>query len=208
MKKTLSQNLWLNRQNKDYFFQKSKKDGYRSRAAYKLLELDKKFKLLKNKSRVVDLGSSPGSWTQVATKIVSNLGIVISIDQNKMDTIENSFFIQSDIKDLLKEENNILKNGLFDLILSDMAPSSTGHKFTDQSKAEFLSFLALEFSKKFLKKGGNFVCKFIRGAGEKAFLIDAKKYYKEVKICKPKASRKDSKEIYIVGLGFSNLHES
>ena len=158
---------------------------------------------------MVDLGASPGSWTQVASKIIHRKsGIVISVDQNKMDSIENSFFIQSDIKKLLKKENNVLKNKLFDLILSDMAPNSTGHRFTDQSKAEFLSFLALEFSIKFLEIGGNFVCKFIRGAGEEFFLIEVKKYYKKVKVFKPKASRKESKEIYIVGLGFSNLHES
>tara|TARA_B100000686_G_C16578267_1_gene856724 strand:- start:352 stop:981 length:630 start_codon:yes stop_codon:yes gene_type:complete len=209
MKKTNSQHLWLNRRDKDCFFKKSKKEGYRSRAAYKLLEINKKYKLINSNSKVIDLGSSPGSWTQVVSNIINDKkGQVISIDQKKMDPIENNFFLLSDIKRLLEEEKSFLKTKYYDLILSDMAPNSVGHKFTDQSRAETISYLALEFTKKYLRYGGNFVCKFIRGEGEKKFINDTKLYFCKTKIYKPAASRKESKEIYLIGLGFNNLHKS
>ena len=206
MKKSQSQNNWLRRQEKDIYVKLSKVEGYRSRAAYKLLEINKKFNIIKSGLKIVDLGSSPGGWTQVISKLQKNKTIIIAIDKVRMEPIPNCKFILDELENFLSK-NTIIKKNSFDLILSDMAPSTTGHRFTDQAKSEKTCFMALDFSLKYLAFNGNFVCKIIRNPGEKDFLKETKRNFNEVKLFKPGSSRKNSKENYMIALGFNNLHK-
>ena len=206
MKKSVSQNNWLRRQSNDYYFNLAKKERYRSRAAYKLIEINKKYKLISYSSRIIDLGCSPGSWSQVAiSNINKKTNEVISIDIKKMDPLSNCNFILDDIESLLNKKNCFLKYNSYNLILSDMAPNASGHKFTDQAKSDKLSFLALKFSYQYLSDKGNFVCKLFRGGSEKVFIEEAIVKFKKVYLFKPLSSRKESKEIYAICLGFNNL---
>ena len=206
MKRTNSQNIWLKRQKKDLFAKLSKARGYRSRAAYKLIEINKKFKIINQNSKVVDLGASPGGWTQVVAKLQNKKNQIIAIDKKQMEPIESCKFIYDDISNLLKNDETLESNS-FDVILSDMAANSSGHRFTDQANAEKIYYLAQKFALKYLKKNGNFVCKFFRNSLEKTILQNIKQRFSLVKIYKPNSSRKDSKEIYLIAIGFNNLHK-
>ena len=206
MKKTNSQNIWLRRQKKDIFIKLSKAKGYRSRAAYKLLEINKKFNIIKKNSKVIDLGASPGGWTQVIAEIQDNKNEIIAIDKKPMDPIVNCKFIYDDISNFLKS-NETLQGNYFDVILSDMAANFSGHRFTDQVNAEKIYYLAQEFALKYLAPKGNFVCKFFRNSLEKNIVQKIKKNFNMVKTYKPNSSRKDSKEIYLIAIGFNNLHK-
>ena len=206
MKRTNSQNIWLKRQKKDVFVKLSKAKGYRSRAAYKLIEINKKFKIINQNSRVVDLGASPGGWTQVVAELQNKKNQIIAIDKKQMEPIESCKFIYDDISNFLKNDE-ILERNSFDVILSDMAANSSGHRFTDQANAEKIYYLAQKFALKYLKKNGNFVCKFFRNSLEKTILQNIKQKFSLVKIYKPNSSRKDSKEIYLIAIGFNNLHK-
>ena len=206
MKRTNSQNIWLKRQKKDVFVKLSKARGYRSRAAYKLIEINKKFKIINQNSRVVDLGASPGGWTQVVAELQNKKNQIIAIDKKQMEPIESCKFIYDDISNLLKNDETLERNS-FDVILSDMAANSSGHRFTDQANAEKTYYLAQKFALKYLKKNGNFVCKFFRNSLEKTILQNIKQKFSLVKIYKPNSSRKDSKEIYLIAIGFNNLHK-
>ncbi len=206
MKRTNSQNIWLKRQKKDVFVKLSKARGYRSRAAYKLIEINKKFKIINQNSKVVDLGASPGGWTQVVAELQNKKNQIIAIDKKQMEPIESCKFIYDDISNLLKNDETLESNS-FDVILSDMAANSSGHRFTDQANAEKIYYLAQKFALKYLKKNGNFVCKFFRNSLEKTILQNIKQKFSLVKIYKPNSSRKDSKEIYLIAIGFNNLHK-
>ena len=206
MKKSNSQNIWLKRQKKDIFIKLSKAKGYRSRAAYKLLEINQKFRIIKKNSKVIDLGASPGGWTQVVAELQNNKNEIIAIDKKSMDPIVNCKFIYEDISNFLKTNENLQRNN-FDVILSDMAANSSGHRFTDQIHAEKIYYLAKEFALKYLAPKGNFVCKFFRNSLEKNIVQEIKNNFNMVKIYKPNSSRKDSKEIYLVAIGFNNLHK-
>ena len=206
MKRTNSQNIWLKRQKKDVYVKQSKAKGYRSRAAYKLIEINKKFKIINQNSKVVDLGASPGGWTQVVVELQNKKNQLIAIDKKQMEPIEGCKFIYDDILNFLKHDNTLKKN-YFDVILSDMAANSSGHRFTDQANAEKIYYLAQEFAIKYLAKNGSFVCKFFRNSLEKTILQNIKKLFSFVKIYKPNSSRKDSKEIYLIAMGFNNLHK-
>ena len=206
MKRTNSQNIWLKRQKKDVFVKLSKAKGYRSRAAYKLIEINKKFKIINQNSKVVDLGASPGGWTQVVAELQNKKNQIIAIDKKQMEPIESCKFIYDDISNLLKNDETLESNS-FDVILSDMAANSSGHRFTDQANAEKIYYLAQKFALKYLKKNGNFVCKFFRNSLEKTILQNIKQRFSLVKIYKPNSSRKDSKEIYLIAIGFNNLHK-
>ncbi len=205
-KNTHSQNLWLQRKKKDNYFIAAKKEGYRSRAAYKLLEINKKYNLIKKNINVIDLGASPGGWSQVLSHILSNSkSKIYAVDQNNIEPIENVKFIKKKIEDL---DDQFLKNGNLhniSLIVSDLAPNSTGHKFTDQARSEILCYKVLAFSKKCLLKNGNLVCKFLRGEGERKFIEEAKKNFSKVEFFKPQSSRNISKEIYVICISFNNL---
>ena len=206
MKRTNSQNIWLKRQKKDVFVKLSKARGYRSRAAYKLIEINQKFKIINKNSKVIDLGASPGGWIQVVAELQNKKNQIIAIDKKQMEPIESCKFIYDDISNFLKNDE-ILERNSFDVILSDMAANSSGHRFTDQANAEKTYYLAQKFALKYLKKNGNFVCKFFRNSLEKTILQNIKQKFSLVKIYKPNSSRKDSKEIYLIAIGFNNLHK-
>ena len=206
MKRNNSQNIWLKRQKKDVYVKLSKASGYRSRAAYKLIEINEKFKIINQSSKVIDLGASPGGWTQVVLELQNKKNHMIAIDKKNMDPIESCKFICDDISNFLKY-NEVLDRNNFDVILSDMAANFTGHRFTDQANAEKIYYLAQEFAFKYLAPNGVFVCKFFRNSLEKNILLNIKKSFNVVKIYKPNSSRKDSKEIYLVAIGFNNLHK-
>ena len=206
MKRTNSQNIWLKRQTKDIYVKLSKAKGYRSRAAYKLIEINKKFKIINQSSKVIDLGASPGGWTQVVAELQNKKNQIIAIDKKQMEPIESCKFIYNDIANFLKYNETLEKN-YFDVILSDMAANSSGHRFTDHANAEKIYYLAEEFALKYLANNGSFVCKFFRNSLEKTILQNIKKRFNLVKIYKPNSSRKDSKEIYLIAIGFNNLHK-
>jgi 23S rRNA (uridine2552-2'-O)-methyltransferase len=203
-KRTVSSARWLERQLNDPYVAEAKKQGYRSRAAFKLLQLDDKFHVLKEGARVVDLGAAPGGWCQVAVDRVGERGKVIGIDLLPMDPIPGADLIQMDFMtdeapDVLKR---LLDGGLANVVLSDMAASSTGHSQTDHIKIMALAETAYDFAKDVLAKGGAFICKVLQGGATGALLKLLKRDFAEVKHVKPPASRSDSAEIYVVALGF------
>ena len=206
MKRTNSQNIWLKRQKKDVFVKLSKSKGYRSRAAYKLIEINKKFKIINQNSKVIDLGASPGGWTQVVAELQNKKNQIIAIDKKQMEPIDSCKFINDDISNFLQYDETLEKN-YFDVVLSDMAANSSGHRFTDQVNAEKVYNLAQSFALKYLAKNGSFVCKFFRNSLEKTILQNIRKRFSFAKIYKPNSSRKDSKEIYLIARGFNNLHK-
>ena len=206
MTKKKKQSLWLQRNKKDKYSKLSKKQGFRSRSAYKLLEINEKYKIIKKGENVIDLGSYPGGWSQVLASLLSKSDSkIFGIDQNKVMPIKGVYLIQCKIEDFNKSnrtENNIEN---IELIISDMAPNAIGHKFTDQSRANMLCFKSLNFVKENLNEGGNFICKYLRGKDEKSFFSELKKNFSKVEIFKPKASRDISTEIYFICLSFNNL---
>ena len=209
MVKKLSQQLWIKRKEADKYFFSAKANGYRARSVYKLLEINKKFNLIKENISVADLGAAPGSWSQILADILfrkskNSKSKIYAIDINDIKPIENVIIFKKDINEFLTENNSIKAKSL-DLVLSDMAPKATGHRFTDQVRATDLVEKAIVFAQNYLSLNGNFVCKLL-GANTNDNLIKCiKKHYKYVKLFKPKSSMKDSKEIYLVCLGFNNL---
>ena len=198
MKKNKISKNWINKQRRDIYVRQSKIDGYRSRAAYKLIEIDEKFKILKNGISVVDLGAAPGSWSQYASKKIKN-GKIVSIDLKEMENIDNIIQIKGDFT----EENNKSKiKNIFkskvDVVLSDMAANTTGIKNIDTIYTGELSMEAMLFSKEILNNNGKLVSKIFMGSTFNDIITEAKSIFKEVKIFKPKSSRKDSKENYII----------
>jgi len=198
LKKNKISKNWINKQRRDIYVRQSKIDGYRSRAAYKLIEIDEKFKILKNGISVVDLGAAPGSWSQYASKKIKN-GKIVSIDLKEMENIDNIIQIKGDFT----EENNKSKiKNIFkskvDVVLSDMAANTTGIKNIDTIYTGELSMEAMLFSKEILNNNGKLVSKIFMGSTFNDIITEAKSIFKEVKIFKPKSSRKDSKENYII----------
>jgi len=185
---------------KDFYFKKAKEEGYRARSAYKLFELNKKYNLIKRNDRVLDLGCNPGSWLQAASKI-SN-GLVVGVDILPMKEIKNVNFIQANVTD--KKTIDMIKSisNEFDVILSDMAPKTSGIKELDHNKSIYLSEKALEIAENLLVNNGNFLCKVFQGEFFKEFLDNIKKKFEFVKSSKPESSRRESKEIYIIAKGF------
>lgn len=203
-----SSTKWLMRQLNDPFVAKARAEGYRSRAAYKLIELDEKFELLKPGGRIVDLGCAPGGWCQVAVKAVGNKGAVVGIDYLNMDTVAGTHvleldFLDDDAPDRLKE----LLQGEADVVLSDMAAPTTGHKATDHLRIVALADAALDFAMDVLSPGGAFVSKVFQGGAEGDLLNRLKHNFHSVKHAKPKASRQESAEMYVVALGFKGKVE-
>lgn len=201
--RTESSRKWLLRQLNDPYVAAAKEDGYRSRAAYKLLQLDEKYKLLKPNQRIVDLGAAPGGWSQVAVNVIGARGKVIGIDLLPITPMAGAEFIQMDF--LLPEAPDKLKamlKGQADLVLSDMAHSTTGHAGTDHIRVMALAELAAQFAMEVLAEDGAFVCKFFQGGAEKFLLDQLKKHFAKVRHAKPAASRKESSENYLVAQGF------
>ena len=200
-KRTIGSQKWLERQLNDPYVRAAQQQGLRSRAAFKLLELDEKHKLLKPGLRIVDLGAAPGGWTQV---VVQKGGTrVVALDLLPMDALPGAIILQGDFQDPAAEKAVLdALDGPADLVLSDMAPNTTGHNATDHLRIIGLAELALEFALKVLAPGGSFVAKVFQGGTEKELLDQLKRNFSMVKHGKPPASRKDSAELYVVATGF------
>jgi 23S rRNA (uridine2552-2'-O)-methyltransferase len=194
---------WLLRQLNDPYVKKAQAAGYRSRAAFKLTELNERFKLLKPGSRVVDLGAAPGGWTQVALRELGERGQVVALDLLPMDNLAGAIILQGDFQEDATEAAVLAAlGGPADLVLSDMAPNTTGHGPTDHLRIMDLAALALDFAVKVLAPGGAFVAKVFQGGSEKAMLERLRQNFTKVQHAKPPASRKDSSELYVVAMGF------
>ena len=198
MKKNKISKNWVNKQRRDAYVRQSKVDGYRARSAYKLIEIDEKFKIFKGGLSVVDIGAAPGSWSQYASKIVKN-GRLISIDLKKMDPIVNCVQIQGDFtKNETQVEIKKILNVKADVVMSDMAVNTTGIKNLDSIQTGELCKDAMFFAKDILKENGYFISKIFMGETFNEIVTDGKKFFREVKVFKPKSSRKDSKESFII----------
>ena len=201
MKRTSTSKSWMSEHVSDLFVKQAQKDGYRSRAAYKLIEINEKYNIFKEDMTVVDLGSAPGSWSQVAVKRIGIKGKVIALDLLEMHPIKKVEFIQGDFRDdkVLIELESKLNNSEIDLVISDMAPNISGIKVVDQSAAIYLNELALEFSCNWLKPNGHLLVKSFIGADFDSFVNSLKPFFKKVVRIKPSSSRDRSSEIFILG---------
>lgn len=199
----LSSKLWLERQLNDPYVVEAKRLGYRSRAAFKLAEIDDKFKFLKPGGRVVDLGAAPGGWVQVALQRVGAKGRVVGIDLQEIEPIPGSELLVGDFLDEdAPDRLRALMDGLADVVLSDMAAASSGHAPTDHLRIMGLAEAALEFALEVLAPGGAFVAKVLQGGSERALLETMRRNFTKVTHVKPPSSRKDSAELYVVATGF------
>ena len=198
MKKNKISKNWINRQKRDIYVRQSKVDGYRARSAYKLIEIDKKFKIFKNGMFILDIGAAPGSWSQYASKAIKN-GKIISIDLKDITPINNGIhikgdFTEPDIQGKIKE--NLIKE--FDVVMSDMAVNTTGVKNLDSIQTGELCEEAMIFSKKVISSKGYFISKIFMGSTFNEIVALGKKIFREVKVFKPLSSRKESKESFII----------
>ena len=198
MKKNRISKNWINKQKRDIYVRQSQVDGYRARSAYKLIEIDEKFKIFKNGISVIDLGASPGSWSQYIAKTVKS-GRLVSIDLKSMEEIENTIQIKGDFtEESSKEKIKGLFKSKVDVVVSDMAVNTTGIKDIDAIYTGELCKKAMIFSKETLVKEGRFVAKIFLGTSFNEIVADAKTIFKEVRVFKPKSSRKESKESFII----------
>jgi 23S rRNA (uridine2552-2'-O)-methyltransferase len=198
LKKNKISKNWVNKQRRDTYVRQSKVDGYRARSAYKLIEIDEKFKIFKGGLTVIDIGAAPGSWSQYASKVVKN-GKIVSIDLKEMEPIDNTFQIKGDFTE--NETQQKIKEfltGKSDVVMSDMAVNTTGIKNIDSIQTGELCKEAMIFSKDIISNGGFFVSKIFMGGSFNEIVQLGKKIFKEVKVFKPKSSRKDSKESFII----------
>ncbi len=201
-----SSRAWLERQLSDPYVARTKRDGYRSRAAYKLIEIDDKYRLLKSGARVVDLGAAPGGWSEIAAKRVGAKGSVVALDILEMKPIPgveilHLDFLESAAPDRLKEA----LGGKADVVLSDMAANTTGHRQTDHLRIMALAEAAALFAREVLNADGNFLCKVLQGGTEATLLAELKRDFESVKHVKPPASRTDSAELYLLARGFRGV---
>ena len=198
MKKNKISKNWINKQKRDIYVRQSKLEGYRSRAVYKLQEIQTKFKVINNGMSIVDLGAAPGSWSEFISRKFKNIKLV-AIDLKELDKIENVIHIKGDFTDEITQKK-IEKNfdEKIDLVVSDMAVNTTGNKNVDSLVTGELSIEAMNFSLKILKKNGVFVSKIFMGSSFNEIVDSAKKNFKEFHVYKPPSSRKDSKENFII----------
>jgi len=214
-KRSLSSTRWLQRQLNDPYVHAAKREGYRSRAAYKLMEMDDKYRFLKPGGRVVDLGCAPGGWLQIAsTRVKSidgkgdNRGRVIGLDYLEMEQVPGTTILQLDfLSDGADDAVKALLAGEADVVLSDMAAPTTGHRQTDHMRIMSLCDIAAQFATEVLAPGGTFVAKVLRGGTENDLLTNLKQHFATVRHMKPKASRADSAEMYVIAQGFRGLSE-
>jgi 23S rRNA (uridine2552-2'-O)-methyltransferase len=204
--RTLASKLWLERQLNDPYVARAKREGMRSRAAFKLAEIDDRFRLFKPGSKVVDLGAAPGGWSQVAAErsvAAEGRGKVVAIDVLDMPPLPGVEFVQLDFLDPAAPERlEALLGGFADVVMSDMAANATGHRKTDHLKIMALAETAVMFAREVLKPGGAFLCKVLQGGTEGTLLADLKRDFAVVKHVKPAASRPDSAELYVLATGF------
>ena len=208
-RRTLSSRTWLERQIRDPYVARAKREGFRSRAAYKLAEIDDKYRLLKPGTRVVDLGAAPGGWSEIAARRVGAGGRVLAIDILDMKPIAEVEFLKLDFLDATAPQRlKDLLGGQADLVLSDMAANATGHRQTDHIRIMALAEAAAHFAREVLAPGGSFLCKVLQGGTEVALLAELKRDFASVKHVKPPASRSDSAELYLLARGFRGRETS
>ena len=203
MKRTKTSKSWMAEHVNDPFVQRAKSEGWRARAAYKLMEIDDKDKLIRPGMIVVDLGAAPGSWSQVANKRVGELGRVFALDLLPMEPIPGVEFMQGDFHDeeFVERFEEILGGRQEDLVMSDIAPNISGIPSSDQARSIYLAELALDFAQKHLAPGGRFLVKVFQGEGFDAFRKQMESDFKSVLVRKPQASRGRSSEVYLLGSG-------
>ena len=196
-----SSKAWLHEHVNDHYVHMAKKDGYRARAAYKLLEINEKDKIIKPGTVLADLGSAPGSWSQVAAKLAGNTGKVFALDILPMEPIAGVDFIQGDFREstVLTEFEQLLAGRPLDLVICDIAPNMAGNAVIDQTRSIYLCELALDFAAEHLKPGGTFLVKVFQGSGFQEFQAAMKSVFATVATRKPEASRNRSNEIYLLG---------
>jgi len=202
MKRSRTKNNWIKEHLADEYVKKSKIDGFRSRAAYKFLQLNEKHSLLTSSDRVVDLGSAPGSWSQAVSTLLNDNGHIIAIDLLPMATVPKTSFIQGDFTDnaVYEKLKDALNNNPVDLVISDMAPNISGIKGIDQARISNLNDLTLDFARDWLKPMGNMLVKTFMGSGFDDFLKQVRASFTKTIIEKPDASRDRSSELFIIGL--------
>ena len=200
-----SSRSWRERQERDPYVLQARKDGWRSRAVYKLEQIDQKERLLKPDMVCVDLGSSPGSWSQYVTEKLKGKARIIAVDLLPMDSLPDVEFVQGDFQDdeVFEQLLQAVGEGGADLVMSDIAPNITGTKAVDQPRSMYLVELALDMARQVLKPRGNFVCKVFQGEGFDEFVRDVRNSFQRVRVIKPKASRAGSREVYLVARNFS-----
>jgi 23S rRNA (uridine2552-2'-O)-methyltransferase len=202
-RRTASSRAWLERQISDPYVARAKREGFRSRAAYKLAEIDDKYRLLKPGARVVDLGAAPGGWSEVAAQRVGPSGRVIAIDILDVKPLAGVDFLKFDFLDEgAPERLKAMLGGTADLVLSDMAANATGHRQTDHLRIMALAEAAAHFARQVLNLGGSFLCKVLQGGTEAELLAELKRDFASVKHVKPPASRRDSAELYLLAREF------
>jgi 23S rRNA (uridine2552-2'-O)-methyltransferase len=204
MARTASSRKWLDRQNSDPYVKRAQREGYRSRAAYKLLEIQEKDRVLQPGMHVVDLGAAPGSWSQIAARLVGRNGHLVALDLLPMEPLPGVAVLEGDFREaeVLERLGVVLDGTPLDLVLSDMAPNITGMAAVDQPRSIYLVELALEFARDRLKPGGALVVKVFQGAGFDELLIEMRRSFSRVVSRKPKSSRPQSRELYLVAKGF------
>ena len=201
--RTPSSRAWLQRQINDPYVARAKREGYRSRAAFKLAEIDDKFHLLKTGARVVDLGAAPGGWSEVAARRIGSSGKVVALDILDMKPITGVEFVMLDFLDAAAPDRlKAVLGGEADVVLSDMAANTTGHRQTDHLRIMALAEAAAQFGREVLAPDGSFLCKVLQGGAETALLAELKRDFAGVKHIKPPASRTDSAELYLLARGF------
>lgn len=200
---------WLKRHVNDPYVKQAQKDGYRSRASYKLLEVQEKYKLIRPGMSVVDLGAAPGGWSQVTSRLIGGQGRLIASDILEMDSIPDVTFIQGDFTqdEVLARILEAVGNSQVDLVISDMAPNMSGTPAVDMPKAMFLCELALDLAARILRPGGNFVIKVFQGEGFDAYVKDARQKFDKVQMIKPDSSRGSSREQYMLAWGYRGRSE-
>ena len=200
-----SSSSWRERQEKDPYVLRARREGWRSRAVFKLEEIDRKERFLKPGMVCVDLGSAPGSWSQYVTEKLRGKARIVAVDLLPMDALPDVEFVQGDFLDAAVFEQLLESAGTggADLVMSDMAPNISGTKAVDQPRSMYLVELALDMARRVLKPGGSFVCKVFQGEGFDEFVREARNSFKRVRVMKPKASRTGSREVYLVARNFS-----
>jgi 23S rRNA (uridine2552-2'-O)-methyltransferase len=206
-RRTASSRAWLTRQISDPYVARAKREGLRSRAAFKLAEIDERYKVFKPGARVVDLGAAPGGWSEIAARRVGSSGRVAAIDILEMNAIPGVEFLQLDFLDPSAPERlqamlGAGRGGKADVVLSDMAANATGHRQTDHLRIMALAEAAADFARQVLAPGGTFLCKVLQGGTEATLLAELKRDFASVKHVKPPASRSDSAELYLLAQGF------
>ena len=204
MSRSKSSGRWLKEHFDDQYVKKSKENGYRSRASFKLIEINEKDKLIKPGMTVIDLGAAPGGWSQIAAELVGDNGRVVASDILEMSPVAGVEFIQGDFTEeaVLNQILNVMDGELADVVISDMAPNMSGNNAVDQPAAMYLVELALDMAREVLKPNGSFVAKVFQGEGFDQYMADVRTHFKKVVTRKPDSSRARSREVYIIGVGF------